>query len=194
MPVIDRLEEFIDSEGPFDGILGFSQGAALAASYLLRDASRQHTRNDFKCAVFFCAIQSWDLDSPGFTLAQDGKCRPIGEPLDSQKVIFSASDITSVFGAANHPLLRENWNSSTPLLWPVGMAPMRSEPLACMDIPTLHVIGAKDAYRSDSAALPTFCKSGRSHVVETSGGHEIPRDLPFVRKVAQFLHTATSIE
>ncbi|EXJ91410.1 hypothetical protein A1O1_04522 [Capronia coronata CBS 617.96] len=35
---LDHLDDFIETEGPFDGILGFSQGGSLALSYLLRDA------------------------------------------------------------------------------------------------------------------------------------------------------------
>ncbi|EXJ93213.1 hypothetical protein A1O3_01770 [Capronia epimyces CBS 606.96] len=35
---LEHLDDFIETDGPFDGILGFSQGGSLALSYLLRDA------------------------------------------------------------------------------------------------------------------------------------------------------------
>lgn len=50
------LEEIIEEEGPFDGIIGFSQGAAFAARLLLRHQERDPlTPPPFKMAVFFCA-------------------------------------------------------------------------------------------------------------------------------------------
>ncbi|TGO25151.1 hypothetical protein BPAE_0086g00160 [Botrytis paeoniae] len=193
LAAIDRLEDFIDTQGPFDGILGFSQGAALAASYILHNSTRQHPRDDFRCAVFFCAIQCWDLDSPGFTLSYDGKCRSLGGPSKPPKVVCSTDDITSVFGAAYHPLLKGNWDSETELLWPFGRSPLRWSPLGCINIPTLHVIGSKDMYRGDSTILTKFCTAANAHIVETNGGHEISRDPAMVRKVSNFLQTAPSL-
>jgi hypothetical protein len=124
LEVINRLEQFIDLHGPFDGILGFSQGAALAASYLLHDADRSCPRAEFRCAVFFCAIQCWDVDSPGFTLDKEGHCRAIGAEGNSSELQWKTDEVTSVFSAANHPLLRRDWDEATPLLWPYGKAPM----------------------------------------------------------------------
>ncbi|KAM3077721.1 hypothetical protein ACMFMG_007045 [Clarireedia jacksonii] len=176
LTAIDRLEEFIDVQGPFDGILGFSHGAALAASYLLHDSTRQHPRNDFRCAVFFCAIQCWNLDSPEFTLSKDGKYRSLGGTLNPHKVVCSTDDITSGFGAAYHPLVKGNWDAGTSLLWPFGQAPLRWGPLGCIDIPSLHVIGFQDTYRGDSTILTTFCTAAKTHIVETTGGYEISHD------------------
>ena len=55
----DFLYDVIDEEGPFDAILGFSQGATLAYGFLA-----QHARNHpyesptslFRCAIFFGAL------------------------------------------------------------------------------------------------------------------------------------------
>lgn len=50
------LEEIIEEEGPFDGVIGFSQGAAFAARLLLRHQEREPLAPPpFKMAVFFCA-------------------------------------------------------------------------------------------------------------------------------------------
>ncbi|XRM45827.1 hypothetical protein ABZX51_008901 [Aspergillus tubingensis] len=190
LEAVNRLEQFIDLHGPFDGILGFSQGAALAASYLLYDANRPYPHAEFRCAVFFCAIQCWDLESPGFTLDKEGHCRTIAEEGKSSEVLGKTDNITSLFGAADHPLLCRQWNAATPLLWPYGKAPMRLDPLAQISLPSLHIVGAKDPYRADALALQTHCATGKAQIVETAAGHEIPRDPVLVRKVAQFLHTA----
>lgn len=47
---MDDLEEYVKSEGPFDGVLAFSQGAALAAMLIARDTFPA----PFAFAVFIC--------------------------------------------------------------------------------------------------------------------------------------------
>jgi pimeloyl-ACP methyl ester carboxylesterase len=60
---LDDLESYIATEGPFDGIMAFSQGAGLAASLMIRHNlhRRQYQQNQpkeqqpppFKIAIFF---------------------------------------------------------------------------------------------------------------------------------------------
>ncbi|KAI0015068.1 serine hydrolase-domain-containing protein [Xylariomycetidae sp. FL0641] len=63
------LETLVDEEGPFDGVMGFSQGAALAASLIvhkMRKASRterQRQRPVFRFAVFFCGGIPYDAST-----------------------------------------------------------------------------------------------------------------------------------
>ena len=50
------MEEIIEEEGPFDGVIGFSQGAAVAANILLLyQAKNLFGPPPFKVAVFLCA-------------------------------------------------------------------------------------------------------------------------------------------
>jgi hypothetical protein len=57
---IKLIEEMIEAEGPFDGLLGFSQGAGICLSYLLDQRIRFSDKPpSFKFAVLFstgCAI------------------------------------------------------------------------------------------------------------------------------------------
>ena len=50
---VSQLEIYINEEGPFDGIIGYSQGASLAATYLLK-CCQDHPSQPLpvKCAVF----------------------------------------------------------------------------------------------------------------------------------------------
>ncbi|WPH02496.1 Hypothetical protein R9X50_00536100 [Acrodontium crateriforme] len=59
----DLIDAVLDEEGPFDGVVAFSQGASLAISYILQH-KRQHPRepSPFGFAVLF---------SPGFVLSPD---------------------------------------------------------------------------------------------------------------------------
>ncbi|KAF4443748.1 DUF341 domain-containing protein [Fusarium austroafricanum] len=53
LAAIDDLSEYIAEEGPFDGVLGFSQGASLAAMIIAR--ARHSNPAPFQFAIFFCA-------------------------------------------------------------------------------------------------------------------------------------------
>lgn len=51
LQAIDDLAIYISAEGPFDGVMGFSQGAALAAMLM----TRQSAAELFRFAIFLCA-------------------------------------------------------------------------------------------------------------------------------------------
>lgn len=57
LSALDNLEEYVAQEGPFDGIMGFSQGAALAAMLIIRHNSSIHGERDTlsQVGVFICA-------------------------------------------------------------------------------------------------------------------------------------------
>lgn len=73
---LEHLEAFIANEGPFDGIMGFSQGGSLALTYLLQEAmtmvsgtdsssssdEREPTVPAFKFAVLLSTIVAFSPD------------------------------------------------------------------------------------------------------------------------------------
>lgn len=52
--------DVVESQGPFDGIMGFSEGGIVAATLLLEDARRPFA--NFKCGIFFSAAPPLDPD------------------------------------------------------------------------------------------------------------------------------------
>ncbi|KAI0485235.1 serine hydrolase FSH [Xylariaceae sp. FL0804] len=56
---VDDLADYLHENGPFDAVVGFSLGAALAASLLLRN-EQQGVRHQVRCAVFVCGVQPCD--------------------------------------------------------------------------------------------------------------------------------------
>lgn len=56
------LASYIASEGPFQGVIGFSQGAALAATLMIQHGQNHLGSVDplFRCAVFLCAGAPYD--------------------------------------------------------------------------------------------------------------------------------------
>lgn len=74
---LEDLKEYLEADGPFDGVMAFSQGAALAALLLVEesvnragagvgagvDAEDEEQRSSFKCAVFLSGIVPCDVAS-----------------------------------------------------------------------------------------------------------------------------------
>jgi hypothetical protein len=58
---VDQLESYMFDEGPFDGIIAFSSGAAVAATLIARhfdeDNILKNSLSPIKCVVFFSALQ-----------------------------------------------------------------------------------------------------------------------------------------
>lgn len=61
---LDQLEGYIAAEGPFDGVLAFSQGAALAVVYLAQkwaqDPAAERLSSTFKCAILFSSRDAYN--------------------------------------------------------------------------------------------------------------------------------------
>ena len=67
LSAVNYLADYIASEGPFDAVMGFSQGASLAATLILRnqearkgDSTTAHRQNPFKCAIFLSGQLPFD--------------------------------------------------------------------------------------------------------------------------------------
>lgn len=57
----EEMQYFIELNGPFDGLIGFSEGASIAITLLIEDARSSFAK--FKCAVLFCTLKTVDLAS-----------------------------------------------------------------------------------------------------------------------------------
>jgi pimeloyl-ACP methyl ester carboxylesterase len=80
---LDDLEAVIEEMGPFDGVVGFSQGAATAISYIY-DQQTRHGRRPFGFALLFSSVCAFSpnpdysrgiidgLAARSFDLAQSG--------------------------------------------------------------------------------------------------------------------------
>ncbi|RAL11049.1 uncharacterized protein BO97DRAFT_406551 [Aspergillus homomorphus CBS 101889] len=56
---IEYVNQIIAREGPFDGVMGFSQGCALASAMIIQHA-QNHQEPLFKLAVFICGASPFD--------------------------------------------------------------------------------------------------------------------------------------
>ncbi|KAK8046021.1 hypothetical protein PG996_014085 [Apiospora saccharicola] len=89
-----HLHSFIQENGPFDGVFGFSLGASMVASSIL---SRQHQRNGdsepFRFAVFFSSIAAF---SGGPTCCEQVVERLVHESADEFRLAFSGASTASI--------------------------------------------------------------------------------------------------
>ena len=70
--VLDRLYKIWNEDGPFDGILGNSEGAIVAATFVadyLKRCAETQTQPELKCAVFMGGGPPYTSDGAGLLLA-----------------------------------------------------------------------------------------------------------------------------
>ncbi|KAL9089977.1 MAG: hypothetical protein Q9165_005506 [Trypethelium subeluteriae] len=82
---VDDLDAYIAAEGPFDAVMGFSQGAKMAATYIVhkirQDPQQQRMQPTFKCAVFFSGSPPLDL-----VALQQGSARTMDSEIDGEVI------------------------------------------------------------------------------------------------------------
>ncbi|KAK8045424.1 hypothetical protein PG993_005448 [Apiospora rasikravindrae] len=171
----DLLDDVIREDGPFDGIFGFSQGGALAASFLLHHREMHpHDPEPFQLAIFM-----------GATL-----------PFDPQSQTRANQYVTSI-SPQNGAVSVRDWNSED-LVEPLPINGLIAPPApgdgilrlyhpereaARITIPTVHIMGTQDPFYPQSVVLSQLC-SGHVDVVEHQEGHILPRNYSFTRQVA----------
>jgi pimeloyl-ACP methyl ester carboxylesterase len=171
--------EVLDEEGPFDGLIGFSQGAALAASLILQHSDRAHPLVD--CAIFICGTLPWMLRSELLPLhAKHSATCQIDIVLNSDKGIPRFLALTegfvSIERAKNklsngHQDGSHNAQQSQACLLHPANSPLR------FPIPTAHIYGGRrDKYFEMSKALIELGSEVHGvKVFDHEAGHVVPR-------------------
>lgn len=91
----DFLQQYVEQHDgdPFDGVLGFSEGASVAASLIFRQSAEKWT-SPFRFAIFICGFPPFQLDSNGIMLADEVAERiniPTAHILGSKDLVSQAS-------------------------------------------------------------------------------------------------------
>ncbi|GAT28019.1 hypothetical protein RIB2604_02500940 [Aspergillus luchuensis] len=167
----ELIDQALEDDGPFDGIFGFSQGASVAASYLLRN---QDAHLPFKCAVFFCATAPFNVESAPFRSMDDGTFRDEA----------TGEDITAEI-AANIPDLSDR--KHFPSQGKSMIRPYPSDGSIQIPLPTVHVYGRNDGYYPQSRNLVEMCQSFDREVLEHKGGHSIPWEQGMTSRIVDLL-------
>lgn len=182
------IADFIAEEGPFDGVISFSQGAACLSSMLLHHENQYpHLAPLFRFAVFMngsapiCASTTSGYDvTPGYRnvslthfLGASALTRPRS---DMENTKLSHTDDTGIYD--------ENGKEQCVRWWIPQVDPER------ISIPTVHVHGAKDGWLKEAYDLLAMCAEDSATVYQHGGGHEMPKRVEVCRKVAELIEKA----
>ncbi|KAH7056931.1 serine hydrolase FSH, partial [Macrophomina phaseolina] len=160
---------YVRKAGPFDGVMGFSQGAALAASIMLRHEAAG-AASPFKFAVFMgSALPCSESTSRGIDLRIPFGCvakTPTTTTQIPEHLLAgptpddSRASVTERFKLGRGESFYQMYHPS------VDEVRIRS--------PTVHVIGAQDKWRLQSFDLIGLCAKENAFVLEHPLGHEMP--------------------
>ncbi|PLB39702.1 serine hydrolase FSH [Aspergillus candidus] len=186
----DLIDDFVEAEGPFDGILGFSQGGSVALTYLLQRQLDGHLP-PFRFAIFLSTVVAFSPDETfGSHLLANLTDREI-HLLDS----YPTADLSSL-----HPLNRALCETTARAFYSAktggfiaqdtkecGFArrddpaqPRVFHPALVKDripIPTVHITGKKDQAMmvNLSVLVQGLCDPRLIRSLTHSGAHDVPR-------------------
>lgn len=192
----DLIDEMIETTGPFDGILGFSQGGSVALSYLLQRQINGH-HPPFRWAVFLSTVIAFSPDVSfgssilanltdheirlleGYPATDLSTLHPSTRALceTTARTFYSAK--TGGFIAPGTPAAQfaKRDDPSQPRVFHPALFTDR------IPIPTVHVTGKKDdALMVDlSRLVQGLCEKSLVRSLAHSGGHNVPRSPGDVR-------------
>ncbi|KAI1740574.1 serine hydrolase-domain-containing protein [Xylaria scruposa] len=188
-----RIEEFIESDGPFDGVMGVSEGSMLAAALLLK----HQIENPFSAPLFRFAIFisgtlpfSWSSsvgqDVSGLITGDDplstdaslwqrqADCGPVYAPLPDSEAYMLADMFPTWKSRVQslEDLIRAPENTH---LRPYCFHPDLHEER--INIPTAHVWGLQDLFKPHAEHLVRLCDTTVAAVYEHSGAHDVPHSI-----------------
>ncbi|KAJ4293020.1 hypothetical protein N0V88_005684 [Collariella sp. IMI 366227] len=174
------VEQVVEEEGPFDGVVGYSQGAGLVATLLLR-RKRMAAPDLFKLAVFGSLP---DLFKPGkrYYVFFDPRTGESGVKED----FSSEADQTET--AVVKTMIDGQWIARLPPGDAFAGVFSLSDGQPRISIPTVHILGERDPFEPQSRDLAGLCQD--AVVVPFEGGHELSRNNVFSKKAGQAISAA----
>lgn len=84
------LLDVVSSQGPFDSLMGFSEGGAVAAWMLIENAKLPLTFGPLRCAIFFSAAVPFHPD-----VIRTGIVKPVDPAIESETIKVPTAHIWS---------------------------------------------------------------------------------------------------
>jgi len=197
----DLIMDVVEEDGPFDAVLGFSQGSAIGATVMLTEAAKNNGKQPFKMGVFLSTTMPFDFGSGVLQLKYDRRDglsamhydADLRTPTAKSEDVDWRTDCRSkgVIDEfeARHPCVQDSESVEVDVL-------LRYHPTTHsqrLRVPTVHVIGRKDDYAEHGKNLYGMCDPRYATVVTHDGGHQLPRDVNTVAKVADSIIRAVEL-
>ncbi|RAL04852.1 uncharacterized protein BO80DRAFT_210541 [Aspergillus ibericus CBS 121593] len=167
MDVFALIDETWESDGPFDGLVGFSQGGGAVASYLLQPET---AKKPLTCAMFFSSSVPFDpMSAPWKYIDQDRFTdATTGQEIPSADLTRSIPEVTQL-NTSRYPSLGDE------LL--LRRYTVSQEDTNRIDLPTVHVYGTNDPwYYEQCMDTEKLCRAMNRETVLHKGGHSVPWD------------------
>lgn len=185
----------LKERGPYDGVLAFSQGCALASTLMLKlqkkafeSGQEAKVRQPFKFAIFICGgLPLSFLADQGYAISDAAwqHDKQSGQSLSSQ-ASFTAllqdgnerwshkgwRDV-DVRDRGNDPEKRVDEIISDGSVFGLDLAQVAEEHK--IPISTVHIYGSRDPRMGSALQLAGMCNSDKAKVACHGGGHDIPR-------------------
>lgn len=154
---IQYLFDIMEREGPFDGIIGYSEGAIVAGTFLLAEQRRREKLGvapQIKCAVFFAG---W----------------PPVDPATFSMVLSDESDVMIDI----HTCHISKWP-----FWRLSLVSIYQAPLT-----SHNLVGSLDPYVAGSLALYNACEPDTAYLFDHGKGHTLPREKGVIKELADVI-------
>ncbi|PIG84507.1 EF-hand calcium-binding domain protein, partial [Aspergillus arachidicola] len=180
------LLNHIAQNGPYDAVLGFSQGCSLAALTLLLHAHESPlTPPPFKAAIFICGGAPLPLlEELGYTITPEMRSRDT----ESRKKLSIQADSAAILAKG-----AERWGGDGGAGEVVDEESVRGEIERCgigkvkIGVPTVHVYGRRDPRFVAGVQLSGVCEGSVRRCFDHGGGHDIPRSSAVSERLAELV-------
>lgn len=202
---LDHFHSVLESQGPFDGVVGFSQGAALAISYI-HWHKKTHGVFPFKVALLFSSVCSFspDTEYSHHTIQElnerdvsitSGDAIPDGLGKPEQALFDALTDVIKPLREGNALLPDidlDEYFKGDHLNVPRLLLPELLDEK--MGIPTLHMHGKGDAkfMRDMSLIARGLFNSSLMKTLEHSGTHHPPQKSSEIKQAVRAMEWAIS--
>lgn len=190
------LLEKIVRDGPYDGVMLFSQGCSVIGSFLLyHQVARPAAPPPFKVAIFICGgIPLQVLEDLGVEVSK------AAYELDqrSKELLETKNEDSAVLQMGRHrwvepPFARELLDldaAGAAMLDPrnvFGLDVTGIPPELKIKIPTVHIFGSRDPRFPASLQLAHICDPSVRKMFDQGGGHDIPRSKQVSEDIAKLV-------
>lgn len=167
-PAHDWLTDKLTTDGPYDGVIGFCQGATVASSYL-QSFQWQHYQDQvpFKFAIFISgSLSLHTIQALGIPIQQAAKDVVI--ETDARRQAGLGPSIAHISLAR-----QAMFNSDDCFGLNLNGIPRELK----IRIPTIHIWGAGDPVFPTSIHLAGLCDPYLRRMYTHSGAHEVPQGI-----------------
>ncbi|KEQ59238.1 uncharacterized protein M437DRAFT_69269 [Aureobasidium melanogenum CBS 110374] len=185
------LLKVLEKQGPYDGVLAFSQGCALAATLMLEIQAASKAQ-PFKFAVLICGgVPLSYLAGKGYKVEEEAKQydEQARLALSSQASLDALLQNGSQRWTQNFtPLSHHHSNSQqSPPAIIFGLDIAQVADVHKIPIPTVHIYGNRDPRMGSALQLAGMCRPDKTRIACHSGGHDIPRTSEVSDMIARLI-------